>query len=75
MTGRDLDLDTLATIAEVQDSGKHSGVCPNWIIPGRIPVQRLTGLKRRGYLTSEAGIWWLTDRGCKYLDMLREDAD
>jgi hypothetical protein len=67
-----IDLDVLAAITAVQDSGKHDGRAPNWCIPGHIPTQRLQGLKRRGLLAYNASEWWLTARGIVVLAELQQ---
>lgn len=69
--GERLEWDALEAVARAQDSGLYEGRAPNWTIPSTIPSQRLSGLKRRGFLDSAAGEWWLTKKGCGRLDHFR----
>lgn len=66
------DLEVLDLIETEQDRGQYEGKCPNWCVPGHIPMQRLSGLKRRGLLDSKDGYWWLTKLGIARQAALRE---
>jgi len=66
---KDFDRDALVNVVLGYDGPNgDEGWCPNWEIPARIPVQRLQGLKRRGYLRfSPKRGWQVTPLGESYL--------